>query len=296
MSEERASTASLAEDLVGELPAPVQKTLNSAAVARAKRASMKGRASVTAPMRQPTAAASAESRASHPAVPKGNEEEPEQEDELRRTYTRNTAALSRARANRRSCAPAPAVAAMSFVKQLSTHVLGDFIERAASRSESAMNLLELMAPREPEHVIFGELRLGRGWGSWAPASCTLLRVTPRGSDSAEWTLCYALAGDNRKVGVAGVPPPAASETPRKSVAEDDRVMNVFHHQLKEVKVKDKKKFEFKIKTKYDGEHDPMPKPEESLTLRARSQEEFEAWMDALTTWSQSLQAVSLLKF
>lgn len=183
---------------------------------------------------------------------------------------------------------------MTIVKQLGTQV-SDLIEKAASRSESAMNLLELMSPREPEQVIFGELRLARGWGSWVPVNCTLLRTKPRGGDDAEWTLCYAIAADKRKVAVAGAPADA-SETPRKSTAQNDEVMNVFHHQLEQVKVKDKKKFEFKIKTTYDAEHDPMDKPEPSLLLRARSQEEFEGWVDALTTWSQSLQAMSLLKF
>ena len=226
------------------------------------------------------------------------EEEEEPELELQRTTTTNTAAVRRARAaraSRRSCVPAPDLSGpMMMVKQLGTQ-MSDLIEKAASRSESAMNLLELMSPREPEQVIFGELRLARGWGSWVPANCTLLRTKPRGGEAAEWTLCAALAADKRKVAVAGGAA-EASETPRKSVAQNEDVMNIFHHQLEQVKVKDKKKFEFKIKTTYDAEHDPMAKPEESLTLRARSQEEFEGWVDALTTWSQSLGAMSLLKF
>lgn len=271
----------------------VQKTINSAAIARARRASTKGRASVTAPTQQPIVESQRMSVAESV-----QEEEEEPELELQRTTTTNTAAVRRARAaraSRRSCVPAPDLSGpMMMVKQLGTQ-MSDLIEKAASRSESAMNLLELMSPREPEQVIFGELRLARGWGSWVPANCTLLRTKPRGGEAAEWTLCCALAADKRKVAVAGGAA-EASETPRKSVAQNEDVMNIFHHQLEQVKVKDKKKFEFKIKTTYDAEHDPMAKPEESLTLRARSQEEFEGWVDALTTWSQSLGAMSLLKF
>ena len=94
------------------------------------------------------------------------------------------------------------------------------------------------------------------------------------------------------IGIVGVDGPDL-QNPAKYEKTD--VLNIFHHQLAEVAVIKRKKFEFSIRTHYD-EFDPMDKPEELLKLRAKTQDEFEAWVDALSTWSQGVNSMSLLKF
>ena len=73
------------------------------------------------------------------------------------------------------------------------------------------------------------------------------------------------------------------------------MLNIFHHQLAEIEVVKRKKFEFSIRTRYD-DFDPMARPEELLRLRAKTQAEFENWIDQLTSWSQGVNSMSLLVF
>ena len=128
-----------------------------------------------------------------------------------------------------------------------------------------------------------ERRLGGGLvGAVAPtARCLLLACQAlRTSGSQE-------ADRSNQIG------PGADGQGQRGVGGD--VLNIFHHQLAEVAVIKRKKLEFSIRTHYD-EFDPMARPEEHLKLRAKTQAEFEQWVDALTTWSQGLQSMSLLKF
>ena len=81
----------------------------------------------------------------------------------------------------------------------------------------------------------------------------------------------------------------------EGTAQGGDVLNIFHHQLAEVDVVKRKKLEFSIRTHYD-EFDPMARPEELLKMRAKTQSEFEQWVDALSTWSQGVNSMSLLTF
>ena len=103
---------------------------------------------------------------------------------------------------------------------------------------------------------------------------------------------------SNKVGFGAMLSPRSHATPRveDGGGSEIGVSNIFHHQLDDVSITKRKKFEFTIRTQYDAENDPMARPDEKLQLRAPNQEEFEKWVDALTTWSQSLQAMSLLRF
>lgn len=104
-----------------------------------------------------------------------------------------------------------------------------------------------------------------------------------------WTFCYRKI-ETKEIEIGGDEGP---QSPGKDEKAD--VLNIFHHQLAEVSVVKRKKFEFSIRTHYD-EFDPMDKPEELLKLRAKTQDEFEAWVDALSTWSQGVNSMSLLTF
>ena len=104
-----------------------------------------------------------------------------------------------------------------------------------------------------------------------------------------WTFCYRKI-ETKAIEIGGDEGP---QSPGKDEKAD--VLNIFHHQLAEVSVVKRKKFEFSIRTHYD-EFDPMDKPEELLKLRAKTQDEFEAWVDALSTWSQGVNSMSLLTF
>jgi len=187
--------------------------------------------------------------------------------------------------------PEIVAAPLEMVRRMSSAIVEattNAIENMAAQSERVASFCELVSPREPEPVITGALLVYKGWGSWVAYGCTLQKIAPYGSDP-EWTFCYRKI-ETKEIEIGGDEGP---QSPGKDEKAD--VLNIFHHQLAEVSVVKRKKFEFSIRTHYD-EFDPMDKPEELLKLRAKTQDEFEAWVDALSTWSQGVNSMSLLTF
>ena len=180
-------------------------TANTAAVQRAKRASIAGRRSIlTAPTAATLVSAGGDGAASASSVEPSKPAAAKEEQPGMSTTTRNTAAVARARQStlmarqsvggRQSVAGRQSVGGrqsvigfdgskavayegaanpLQLVKRLSEEIVRattEVVEKLAQRSESVASLLEFVSPREPEHVLFGELQLYKGWGSWgAPA-------------------------------------------------------------------------------------------------------------------------------